>query len=190
MYIEGPKGKIVCHNDDKCQGAGYLNKGGEWERCDCFKVWLIKNSMREAGVQDSLWVHLRWSDIGKNKIVRVIKQGYSEGIMNLVAGKTVIRWGLAALYLRDICSQGKSIQFSKLNGLIDSHFSDPDRCDLERAKSCNVLWLSMDFMRKHAWSKHILDEVLSTRLSKRTIITSPHALDLGFNCIRCDLNGK
>jgi len=190
MYIEGPNGKIVCHNDDKCRGAGYVNKGGEWERCDCFKVWLIKNSMREAGVQDSLWVNLRWSDIGRNKIVKVLKKNYSEGIMHIVGGKALTRWGISALYLRDICSKGKSIQFGKLNELIDSHFTDPERSKLEEAKSCHVLWLSLDFMRKHAWNKHILDEVLSTRLSKRTIVTSPTSFDLGFNCIRCDVNGK
>lgn len=66
----------------------------------------------------------------------------------------------------------KDVSCTDLNTYIDFYLGDKDSYLKSRTKNCELLWLRLDFFRKHAWADSLLNSLVLTRSNKTTYITS------------------
>lgn len=123
--------------------------------------------MAEVGI-DLNSFNLRKED--RHKLDRYV----SSGIVCITGGDTKNRWKIAVNILKSAINHGKTIYSTKVYDLIDAHFKDGNKSVLDNSVKANVLWLRLDFNRKHSWAVTTLLDLLAKRSNKTTIITQQH----------------
>lgn len=103
------------------------------------------------------------------------------GVVLLHGGTAELRLKVACFVLMRAASHGRDVYSIDLNAVIEGLFQ-PDRDQTrERVNTVGLLWLRLDFLRKHSWAETTLQQILAQRSGRTTLVTS--SVSVGFAAV-------
>lgn len=132
----------------------------------------MQRSLKQCGLDMRTFKRLAKDALREKREARkVIELLEEKNVVRLVnrEAETLLRIG--ALSLVQTAFNGKTIYSVAINDLIDEKF-DRKAEKWAAAISTDLLWLRCEFARRHAWMRSVLEELLSARLSKKTLVTA------------------
>jgi hypothetical protein len=118
-----------------------------------------------------------WEQYERNDTLRAIYEINAQlfGVFDLYGNRADRRWKLVALISNHFAKKGTTITATTLNELVDGKFGR-DQFHWDRCCQSELLWLRLDYTRKHSWNESVFCELLSRRTQYLTIITSSNPL--------------
>lgn len=102
-------------------------------------------------------------------------------IIQILGADALIRWRIVAYLIKKLQSENwkwkrASIYGADFNLLIQSYFKEED-VDRTKLRVSDLIWIRLDFVRKHEWTKSILLDLLCCRHGAITLLTC--SIDFG-----------
>lgn len=162
----------------RCLGKKHVKVDGAWQPCSCLEQRRVYRELQRAGVEHELMLSV-FFDIPEEFSKLYTRLITSENpLCVLCGGEAFQRWLIAVYYLRDASFKRKSIASYRLTDFIQSYFDADGMVVRSKVLRAQVAWLRMDYLRPHTWRDSVLEEILSERKLKKTIVTLPKKVPL------------
>lgn len=164
---------MVC---PKCMGNMHLKSGDGWVSCDCLKAANSEEVISGIG-----FPQIKGAD--NPQLLRTAFDCFSKRkVLALVGGESTQRWACMAAILKKIAYNRRvPIFVFDINSYVDAFFGQQDHEVKAKAKSASLLWVQMDFYRKHAWAQTLITHLLYERTTKATVLTCQQELAEAIN---------